>query len=86
MGVRGGWGVTWSRGDDLGKVHSRGRWWGETGGPRLEEQQGRAHGRLGGIPSVFSHPREPLKRAEGEGTLVKRQTSCGGKHWKRRAG
>ena len=67
----------------LGRMSETGS---ETGGPRLEEQQGRAHGRLGGIPSVFSHPREPLKRAEGEGTLVKRQTSCGGKHWKRRAG
>ena len=78
--------MTWSRGDELGKVHSQGRWCVEAGGPGLEERQDGAHGQLGGVPSVVSHLREPLKRGEGGRTLVKRLTSWGGKNWKRRTG
>lgn len=49
-------------------------------GPRLQgAAEAGAHGRLGGIPSVFSHPREPLKHAEERGTLAKRGRPAAGK-------
>lgn len=68
MGVGVGVGETWSRGDDLGKAPV-----GEDGGWR-QEAPGSRSGRAGPMaslrdPQCVLTSREPLKHAEGEGTL-----------------